>query len=239
MEERVQKIIAQAGICSRRKAEELIEDGKVQVNGVVITIGDKADAAKDNIRVNGEKIEKEKVVTYILHKPKGYITTSDDMYDRKKVVDLVPNKPRVFAVGRLDRDASGLLILTNDGDFANKVMHPRHEVKKTYIAMLDSPFRKESIQHAKQGVRIDKTIVRGDIIVLDPTTIAVTIHVGIHKVVKRLLKELGYYVKHLHRTHVGTLALDVEEGSWRKMTEADRKLVFSKDAITKETFDQK
>ena len=236
MEERVQKIIAQAGICSRRKAEELIEDGKVQVNNKIITIGDKADAIKDTILVNGEKIKKEKVITYLLHKPKGYITTSDDMYNRKKVLDLVPLKPRVFAVGRLDRDASGLLILTNDGNLANKIMHPSHEVKKTYIAMLDSPFRKESIAKARKGVYLDKQLVQAEIILLEPTTVAVTIHVGIHKVVKRLLKELGYYVKHLHRTHVGSLALDVKEGSWRIVTDEDKKLIFSKNKITKETF---
>lgn len=236
MEERVQKIIAQAGICSRRKAEELIEDGKVQVNNKIITIGDKADAIKDTILVNGEKIKKEKIITYLLHKPKGYITTSDDMYNRKKVLDLVPLKPRVFAVGRLDRDASGLLILTNDGNLANKIMHPSHEVKKTYIAMLDSPFRKESITKARTGVYLDKQLVQAEIILLEPTTVAVTIHVGIHKVVKRLLKELGYYVKHLHRTHVGSLALDVEEGSWRIVTDEDKKLIFSKNNITKETF---
>ena len=238
MEERVQKIIAQSGVCSRRKAEELIEAGKVKVNRKIITIGDKADIAKDTIRVDGEKIEKERVVTYVLHKPKRYITTSSDMFGRKKVLDPVPTKPRVSSVGRLDRDASGLLLLTNDGDFANKVMHPRHEVNKTYIALIDRPFDKKSIAQAKKGVRIDKQLVQADVIILEPTTVAITLHVGIHKVVKRLLKELGYYVKHLHRTHIGSLALNVKEGSWRQLKESEKQKIFDKKKITVKTFEQ-
>ncbi len=237
MEERVQKIIAQSGMCSRRKAEALIEDGKVEVNGTVITIGSKADGQKDTITVEGNEITKEKFVYYILHKPTRYITTSSDLFDRKKVLDLVPSKPRVFSIGRLDRDTSGLLLLTNDGDFANKIMHPRYEVRKTYIAILDGPFNKNAIGKAKEGVRIDGHLVRADIIILEPDTVAVSVETGIHKVVKRLLKSLGYYVRQLHRTHIGDLALDIEEGKWRTLEESEKKLIFKKTTITKETYE--
>ncbi|MCF7799265.1 pseudouridine synthase [Candidatus Woesearchaeota archaeon] len=235
MDERVQKLIAQSGLCSRRKAEELIEQGKVKVNGKTITLGDKAKAS-DTILVNNEPIQKEKTVYYMLNKPKRYITTSDDMFNRKKVLDLLPKKPRVFAVGRLDRDATGLLLLTNDGDFANKVMHPSNGVGKTYIAVLDAPFRKEDAQKAKKGMLIDRSMVRATIIQLDKYTVAVTVHVGVHKVVKRLCKSLGYMVKHLHRTHIGSLAVDVNDGEWRHLTKEDMQKVFTKQTITKKTF---
>ncbi len=237
MEKRVQQIIAQSGLCSRRKAEELIEDGQVSVNGVTITIGDKAKET-DQIIVNGQEIEKEPQAYYMLNKPARYITTSDDMYGRKKVLDLVPKKPRVFAVGRLDRDATGLLLLTNDGTFANKIMHPSNGIGKTYIAILDTPFKKSDIQKASKGVYIERTLVKAQIIQLDKNTVAITVHVGIHKVVKRVCKELGYMVKHLHRTHVGGLAVDVEDGQYRKLSSEDTKKIFSKEEITKDTFIQ-
>jgi len=233
--QRVQKLIAQSGLCSRRKAEDLIAEGRVRVNNKVITLGDSA-TTTDNITVDHKEIKQETFVYYALNKPKGYITTSDDMFNRKKVLDLVPKSPRVFAVGRLDRDATGLLFLTNDGDFANKVMHPSNGVGKTYIAILDSEFNTEDIQKAKQGVRIDKAIISADVIQLEKSTIAITVHVGIHKIVKRLCKELGYMITHLHRTHIGNFALDVDEGQYRKITKEDMKKVFQKPTISKKTF---
>lgn len=236
MLERVQKIIASSGLCSRRKAEELIEDGKVKVNDVIITIGDKADIQKDKITVNGQRIEKEPFVYYMLHKPKNYVTTSFDPHARHMVTELVPKKPRVFSVGRLDIDATGLLILTNDGDFANRIMHPRYHAEKTYIAVLKSPFNAKDCIKAKKGVLVDNTLVKANIIPLDKITVAITIHVGIHKVVKRVFKELGYYVKTLHRTHIGNLALDMPEGEYRPITKEEKKQLTQTAQITKETF---
>lgn len=238
MKERVQKIIAQSGLCSRRKAEELIEQGVVSVNGVTITLGDKADASTDTISVKGQPIEIEEKVYYMLNKPKNYITTSDDMYKRKKIIDLVPKKPRVFAVGRLDRDASGLLILTNDGDFAQRILHPKHEIKRTYIAILKEPFKPKDLKKFKEGVLIENRKVFADVVMLEKNVLAITLHVGIHKIVKRLCKEAGYYVKHLHRTHVGNLAVDVDEGSYRELDKNDMKKIFEKPNITKKTFVQ-
>ena len=174
--DRVQKIIAESGLCSRRKAEELIEDGKVTVNGVTITIGDKADKETDNICVEGQKIHIEEKVYYPLNKPKNYLCTSSDVYKRKTVLELVPKKKRVYSVGRLDRDATGLLLITNDGDFANNITHPSHEVKKTYIAVLDAPFKPSQAKILEEGIRLDKQLVKGKIVVLDKDTIAITIH---------------------------------------------------------------
>lgn len=234
--ERVQKIIAESGLCSRRKAEELIEEGKVTVNGVTITIGDKADAQTDDIRVEGQHIHAESKVYYMLNKPKNYLCTSSDVYKRKTIHELLPKKLRIYSVGRLDRDATGLLLVTNDGEFANKITHPSHEVKKTYIAVLDNPFNPHDAKKLEEGIVIDKQKVTGEIILLDKKTIAITIHNGMNKVVKRICKHLGYYVRTLHRTHIGNLALDVLDGEYRELTDEDKELLFQTPEITKETF---
>ncbi len=233
--DRVQKLIAKAGICSRRKAEELIEQGKVKVNGKTIHLGDKAEMS-DNIFVNGKQLVFEEPTYYMLNKPKRYITTSDDMFGRKKVLDLLPAKPRVYSIGRLDRDTTGILLLTNDGDFAQNISHPSKEISKTYIAILDKKFNEKDKEELEKGIRLDKKLVKSKVLILEPDTIAITLHVGIHKVVKRILKELGYYVKQLHRTHIGNLAVDIDKGEFRKLTEADKKKIFEKPNITKETF---
>lgn len=234
--ERVQKIIAESGLCSRRKAEVLIEEGKVSVNGVIITIGDKADRDNDKIFVEGQQIVVEEKIYYILNKPKNYLCTSNDLYDRKTILDLLPKKKRIFSVGRLDRDATGLLLVTNDGDFANKITHPSNEITKTYIATLDNPFHKSDSKKLEEGIQIDKQLVKGSIVVLDKKTIAITIHNGMNKVVKRICKALGYYVRQLHRTHIGGLAIDIPDGDFRLLTEEDKQAIFEDTKITRETF---
>ena len=236
MEERVQKIISASGLCSRRKAEEFIEEGKVKVNGVLISLGDKADSQVDKITVNGKLIKIEEKKYYMLNKPKDYITTSSDMYNRKIVTELVPKSPRVFSVGRLDRDATGILILTNDGEFAQNIAHPSKEIDKTYIAILDRPFKKSDVGQISRGIKIDKHIVKAKIVLLEKNTVSITLHVGIHKIVKRLFKELGYYVRTLHRTHIGALAVDVDKGEFRELTDEDKRLIFTKADISRSTF---
>ena len=236
MIERVQKIIASSGLCSRRKAEELIKEGKVFVNKKQISLGDKADPDVDKIFVDGKLIKLENKIYYMLHKPRRYITTSDDLFGRKKVLDLIPKTPRVFSVGRLDRDSTGLLILTNDGFFANKVTHPSNQIIKTYIAVLDKPFTSKDKRFLEKGVNLEGRMVRSEIIILDKNTVAVSLHVGIHKVVKRILKIAGFYVRQLHRTHIGNLALDVPVGEYRVLEKDDLKKVFEKPELSKETF---
>lgn len=236
MRERVQKIIAQSGLCSRRKAEDLIQEGKVTVNGVRITIGDKADWNTDEIKVDGTVLVREDKVYYMLNKPKRYITTSSDLFNRKTVLELVPRKKRVFSVGRLDRDATGLLLLTNDGEFANKITHPKYEVQKTYIAVLDKPFEKKDLNKIQKGILIDKHLVKAKAVILEKSTVAITLHVGLNKVVKRIFKELGYYVRTLHRTHIGNVAVDISQGSYRELKAEEMKKLFEKPNITKKTF---
>ena len=226
--ERVQKIIAASGYCSRRKAEELIENGNVTVNHKLITIGDKADIAKDTIEIDGNIIKKEEPIYYLLNKPKGFITTSSDMYEREIVTELVPKTPRVFPVGRLDRDTEGLLIMTNDGEFGNKVMHPRNEVDKTYVAILDKEFDTKDFEILRSGVIVEGKKIHASIRLLGPRTVSITLHVGVNKVVKRLMKALGYYVKKLTRTHIGSLTTKIPLGRYIELTEEDRKLIFIK-----------
>ncbi|MFH1917145.1 MAG: pseudouridine synthase, partial [Nanoarchaeota archaeon] len=213
MLERVQKIIANAGYCSRRKAEEFIADGRVSVNGKMIKLGDKADSEKDYILVGKTVIKAQKKVYILLHKPKGYITTVSDMYERRTVVDLVPD--RVFPVGRLDRDSSGMLLLTNDGEFANKVMHPRYETRKTYLAILDRVLKKEDAAMMNKGIKLDDGFVRPFVRRISPKLAELIIHEGKNKIVKRIFNHFEYRVKHLERVAIGSLRLDVKEGKWR------------------------
>ena len=202
----------------------MIQNNEVTVNNKPITIGDKAEP-NDVIKINGKEIKKEKKLYFMLNKPKDYITTTDDLYNRKKVTDLIPTKERIYPVGRLDRDAQGILILTNDGDFANKIMHPSNNVSKTYEVILDKKIDSKDILQLKKGIKIDKTFVKSKARILEDNKVEITVHVGVHKVVKRLFKILGYYVKKLKRTKIGKLRVDVPIGSFRELDEKDFKQI--------------
>lgn len=208
---RVQRIMAHSGIAARRKCEQLIEEGRVRVNGIVCKLGDSADPQKDKITVDSDAIQAKNKVYLMLNKPARYITTSSDSFDRKIVLDLLPDKyidERVFAIGRLDRDAEGLLLLTNDGDFANRIMHPRYKVPKTYRVWLDAPLTKRDEEDMKRGVQLDDGWVRDiQIKPLDRQTVDITLHVGKHKVVKRIFGHFGYRVTRLLRIKVGIFEL--------------------------------
>ena len=155
MQERIQKIIAQAGIASRRNAEQLISQGRVRVNGKVAVLGQKADAEKDRIVVSGRAVVLEKKVYIMLNKPKWYVTTVSEQHGMRTVMDLVKIPERIFPVGRLDKHTEGLLLLTNDGDFANKLTHPRYEVQKEYFVLLDKPLSEVAMERLEKGVFID------------------------------------------------------------------------------------
>lgn len=234
--ERLQKIIAQAGIASRRKAEELITEGKVRVNGKVVTeLGTKV-SDKDQIEVNNQLIEKEIKEYYLLNKPRGVVTTTADDKNRKTVVDLIPTNARIYPVGRLDYDTTGALLLTNDGDFANILMHPKHEVAKVYVAKVKGLIKGEQINKLKDGVEIEPGIVvKGERVKLKKTDsksntsmVQITITEGKNHQVKKMFEAVGFEVIKLKREKIAFFDLkDLQSGEYRKLTPKEVSKVFS------------
>ncbi|MFH1849565.1 MAG: pseudouridine synthase [archaeon] len=212
---RVQKLLSNYGYCSRRKAEELIIAGRVRVNDTVITIGDSAEET-DRIFVDGVPVKKPQRIYLMFHKPVGCVTAATDPVFRT-VMDYV--KENVFPVGRLDYNTSGLLLLTNDGDFANKVAHPRYEVNKTYEAYLD---RRLEPQHKKQiesGVRLSDGVTEPARVAARENHVSITIHEGKNRIIRRMLKELGYYPRRLKRIRIGNLSMgSLKPGSYRRLS---------------------
>lgn len=232
MEERLQKFLAQAGVASRRKAEELIAEGKIKVNGrVVKEQGVKINPRKDKVEYKGKLVTKEDNKVYILlNKPIGYITTSKDQFDRKTVLDLLKDvDERVYPVGRLDANTSGLLLLTNDGDFAYKITHPKHELKKKYIATVKGVPTSNKIAKLEKGIQIEDYVTApAKVRILehgkDSAKVEVIIHEGRNKQVRKMLEAMGHPVTKLKRVAVGDLTLrQVKIGSYRHLTGAERK----------------
>ena len=224
--ERLQKVIASSGVTSRRKAEELITAGKVKVNGEVVTeLGTKV-TDKDRIEVENVLIAKEVKEYYLLNKPRGVVTTTKDDKDRKTVVDLIPTNARIYPVGRLDYDTTGVLLLTNDGDFANILMHPASEVEKVYMAKLKGIIKGEHINTLKDGVKLDDQVVKPSRVKLkkvDPKTntcmVQITIHEGKNHQVKRMFESVGFEVLKLKREKEAFFDLkDLQSGEFRKLT---------------------
>ncbi|MED4728750.1 pseudouridine synthase [Aneurinibacillus migulanus] len=226
--ERLQKIMAQAGVASRRKCEELIVSGRVKVNGVIIQeLGYKADAARDEIEVDGKKIARENHVYFLLNKPTGYITSVTDPQGRKTVLDLMEGiEERIYPVGRLDYDTSGLLLLTNDGEFANRITHPRHELDKVYEAIVKGRMEEEALIRLRQGIELeDGMTAPADAVRLrfneksKTTLIQLTIHEGRNRQVRRMCEAVGYPVRRLKRVRLAFLTLEgVPEGGYRPLT---------------------
>jgi 23S rRNA pseudouridine2605 synthase len=226
--ERLQKVIANSGYCSRRKAEELIAQGKVCVNGNVVTeMGTKV-SGNDEILVEGKSIDLDSVsyVYYLLNKPRGIISSSKDEHNRKTVVDLIETEKRIYPIGRLDYDTTGLILLTNDGDFANFLMHPNNNIKKTYLAKIEGILDKKAIDQLKRGVVIDDRKVgvvdfkvRKKDVDKNTSLVEVTIVEGRNHIVKRLFQKLGYDVIRLTRTGYGELGLGtLQSGEYRELT---------------------
>lgn len=225
MQERIQKILAQAGIASRRKCEQLIAEGKVQVNGKTATLGEKA-SPEDKITVEGKPIILQKKTYIALNKPRGYVTTVSEQHGMKTVMDLVKIKQRVYPVGRLDKHTEGLLLLTNDGEFANKLTHPRYEIEKEYYVELDKPLSQEEIDHLNRGVMIDDRKIRIKDLEIRNKEVLLRIHEGRKHIVRRIFEKLGKEVKRLVRTRIAMLELgDLQRGKWRYLTPAEIKQI--------------
>jgi len=209
--------MAQAGIASRRKSEELIKAGLVRVNGKIAKLGNIA-SEEDNITVDGKKIKLEQKVYILLNKPKEVISSVGDYRGRVSVTDLVKVKEKVFPVGRLDYDTEGLMILTNDGDLANKIMHPSYETEKGYEATLDKRISSEDTARLHKGILIDGVKVFARDIFSKENKVSLKIHEGRKHIVKRLFWSLGYEVMALKRTSIGRIILDMPSGKYQKVS---------------------
>lgn len=235
-EVRLQKFLASSGVASRRKCEELILEGKVSVNGKVVTeLGTKINPEKDEVYFDGKKIENvnDEHVYILLNKPIGYVTTSKDQFDRDCVLDLVKGvKKRVVAVGRLDMYTSGALILTDDGDFVYKVTHPKHEITKTYTATVKGIVNDEDIKQLSEGVVIDEDYktrpAEARIRKIDKekniSRIEITIHEGKNRQVRKMCEAIGKKVIALHRNKIGKIEVkDLKLGTWRYLKPSEVK----------------
>src|SRR5215204_3538221 len=223
------KFISHAGISGRREAAEIVKKGIVKVNGKVITEPGHKISPKDEVVVNGKKIFPSKNLVYILlNKPKDFITTTDDPQGRKTVLDLIrrATEERVYPVGRLDRNTSGLLLLTNDGELAQKLSHPSNEIKKIYAVTLNKPLEKKDFDQILKGVKLEDGLASVDVLAYadakDKTQIGIEIHSGRNRIVRRIFEHLGYDVKNLDRVmFAGLTKKNIERGKWRFLNEKE------------------
>ena len=227
MKERIQKILSARGVASRRHAEELMQSGRITCNGQVCSIGDCADPYVDEICLDGKPIpSKQKNIYIMLNKPRGYVTTLSDEKGRKNVAQLVADCGyRVYPVGRLDMDSDGMLLMTNDGEFANRLMHPKHEIKKTYRVVVKG-FTREAMEKLQKPMRLDGCLLRKpDVELITESANAVlhiTIHEGKNRQVRRMCAFCGMKVQRLTRISEGSLSLgDLPLGKWRYLTDTE------------------
>jgi 23S rRNA pseudouridine2605 synthase len=218
---RLNKYIATAGVASRRSSDELIKEGRVAVNGNIVTdLATVVDVEIDQITVDGKSIHvKTKDVYVMLHKPANYVTTVKDEKGRDSVIDLVKMSERIFPVGRLDYDTTGLLLLTNDGELSFRLAHPKYGIDKTYVALLNKKISEQELSVLRKGVvLIDGKTAPCKAVKLSPTLVEITIHEGKNKQIKRMFRKLGFKVRELHRSKYGTLQLaKLKYGQWRHL----------------------
>lgn len=230
---RLNKYLADAGICSRREADVLISSGAVMINGKVVTqLGTKVNRT-DKVQYGGETLKREKLQYVLLNKPKDFITTSDDPQNRKTVMSLVEKacSERIYPVGRLDRNTLGLLLFTNDGDLAKKLTHPKYKIKKVYHVFLNKPMTKNDILTLGNGIELDDGFIQPDKIAFvtgenDKSQIGIELHSGRNRIVRRMFEQLGYIVVKLDRVFfAGITKKDLPRGKWRMLTEKEINLL--------------
>jgi 23S rRNA pseudouridine2605 synthase len=232
-EQRVQKILAAAGVASRRACEQLIAEGRVAVDGRVVALGGKADPARSVITVDGERVPTNPHLAYLLlNKPPGVVTTASDPQGRPTVLDLVPPNPRVYPVGRLDRDTEGLLVLTNDGELANRLAHPRYEVEKTYVAQVRGTPRKPALRALREGVELEDGPARARSVrelgtAGDKTLLEIVLTEGRKREVRRMLATVGIPLERLARVKLGPLTLgEIAPGKFRPLNHAEVRALY-------------
>ena len=234
---RLQKFLANSGVASRRKCEELILDGKVSVNGQIVKeLGTKVNPAVDKVEYCGNPVfSSNKFVYILLNKPIGYVTTAKDQFDRDSVLDLVKVKERVVPVGRLDMYTSGALILTNDGDFVYKVTHPKHEITKTYTVTVRGVIENDAVEKLRNGVEIEDYKTRPAKVKILKTDeeknisrLEITIHEGKNRQVRKMCEAVGSKVVALHRSKIGDIGVkDLKLGTWRYLKDFEVKEIFN------------
>ncbi|MCR5352156.1 MAG: pseudouridine synthase [Bacteroidales bacterium] len=229
---RLNKFIANSGVCSRREADTLIQAGVVTVNGEVVTeLGTKVNVFTDEIRFNGERLKGEEKVYIVMNKPKGFVTTASDPHAEKTVVDLVKNCPsRVYPVGRLDKNTTGVLMLTNDGEIAERLTHPSYDKKKIYQVALDRPLSQEDFDRILSGIELTDGEIKADeleyIDEKDKRKLGIEIHSGKNRIVRRIFETLGYSVKALDRVYfAGLTKKGLKKGEWRYLTEGEANIL--------------
>ncbi|MCV9388356.1 pseudouridine synthase [Reichenbachiella ulvae] len=224
---RINKYIANSGICSRRDADKLIQEGRIKVNDQVVTEMGMQIERKDEVKYNNKVISPQNFVYVLLNKPKDYISTMEDPENRRTVMDLVKNAcdERIYPVGRLDRNTTGLLLLTNDGELSQKMTHPSYKIKKIYQVELDKPITTHHFEDIANGFELEDGPVQiNDLAVLDSSkkTIGVQIHIGRNRIVRRIFEHFGYEVVKLDRTMYGPLTKkDLPRGNWRMLTDKE------------------
>ena len=236
-EVRLQKYIASSGVASRRKAEELIKQGKIKVNNEKVTeLGTKINPSKDKVEYEGRIVTVEQEKVYILlNKPIGYVTTAKDQFNRDSVLDLVKVKQRIVPVGRLDMYTSGALLLTNDGDFVYQVTHPKHEIEKTYTVTIKGIVRKEEVEMLKKGVKIENYITNPAKVKILKTDeekvqsrLEITIHEGKNRQVRKMCEAIGHRVLALHRSKIAGIGVkDLPLGKWRYLNKKEINKILS------------
>lgn len=240
--ERLQKVLARAGLGSRRACEELIAAGRVLIDGTVARLGDRADGERQRIEVDGTPIvTRTDLVHYLLNKPRHVVTTASDPQGRQTVVDLVPSEPRVFPVGRLDYETEGLLILTNDGDLAQLLAHPRHGVAKTYLAEVQGSPTPATVRALREGIELDDgrtAPARVHVVQTEAgrAAIELTIHEGRNRQVRRMCESVGHPVLRLVRTRIGPVTDSrLAPGTWRALRSSEVRALY---AATQENIEE-
>jgi len=225
---RLNRFIANSGLCSRREADEMIREGLISVNGTKVTdLGIKV-KPDDDVRYRGKRLSAEKKVYILMNKPKGYVTTVEDPHAEHTVLELIGDScpQRVYPVGRLDKATTGVLLLTNDGDLTGKLTHPRYKRKKIYHVFLDNPVMKNDLVRLTEGIDLDgETVVADAVSYADPvdkTQIGIELHSGQNRVIRRIFESLGYKVKKLDRVYfAGLTKKNLQRGKWRFLTEKE------------------
>ncbi len=234
---RLNRYIAMAGVCSRRNADDLIQQGRVKVNGEVVTDFGVRVSSSDDVSVNGRRISPARNCYFLLNKPGDTITTTDDDRDRTTVLDLLrisdDDKRGLFPVGRLDRHTTGVLLLTNDGELAHRLMHPSHEIEKLYVVEVDRSFAEPDVRRLTEGVDLEDGLAKADYAdfpdPLRPDRVGLSIHEGRNRQIRRMVETLGYRVKKLERVrYAGLTAKGLRRGKWRRLKNHEVEALYRK-----------